>query len=103
MRTIQLAGRGRSVGAVAFFTGPYKELDRAGYGIDIPNRVGFGVGNVDDAAGPDGDGLGAGKRGRFGGAVVPGETFLTGPGDVVKREAVHVDAPDGIAFAQGNI
>ena len=90
-----------AVGAVGEFAHAHDGGDELGLRIDDADGVVFGVDEVDAAVATDGETFRAGERGGERGAVVAGEAFFAGAGEVVNAAGGEVEAEDLIAFAGG--
>ncbi len=103
VRPRQPAEASCAVGTVAARTVAHHGLDDPAVGVDPPNRVALGIGNIDAAVRRDGDPLRTRKLRFNGRAAVAGVPVRPGARDVVDGAPAHIDAIHRVAFAQHQV
>src|SRR5262245_49262544 len=85
MRTRHLTRQRIAIRSVSFGPGSSDQFNRLFANVNHPDRMAFGVGQIDVAVRRDAQTFRAGQRGQLGCAAVASESFLSRSRDVLNR------------------
>src|SRR5258706_7794411 len=97
---VQLAAERITIGAVATFASAGDEFDCPGLHVYFPNRVTFGVGQIDIAVGTNAEAFRAGEGCLIRRAAIPGEPGPSSAGHAVHDPVLEVEFINGVALAE---
>ena len=100
VRTRHLTRQRIAIRPVSFGAGSRYQFNRLLANVDHPDRMAFGVGQIDVAVRRDAQTFRAGQRGQLSRSSVASESFLSCSRDVMNRSRLHIKPINGIAFAQ---
>src|SRR5574341_278887 len=90
VRTRHFACERIAIRSVAFLSCSRDEFNRHPAHVNHPDRMAFGVGQIDVAIRRDADAFRARERGEFRRAAIAGESFLARACDVMDRPSFHI-------------
>src|SRR5262245_50669755 len=100
VRTRHLTRQWIAIRSISFGAGSCYQFNRLFANVNHPDRMAFGVGQIDVAVRRDAQTFRAGQRGQLSRAAVARESFLSRSSDVMNRSRSHIQPINGVAFAQ---
>src|SRR5262245_51130507 len=100
VRTRHLTRQRIAIRSVSFGAGSRDQFNRIFSNVNHPDRMAFGVGQIDVAVWRDAQTFRAGQRGELSRAAGSGESLLSSSRNVMNRSRLHIQPINGVAFAQ---